>query len=183
MVGLVRGVVADGRVSAEEAQRLSEWARENPEVATRYPANLLSRRLERMFMDGRVDGRERKRLRAMLTQLAENPTGFGGGNPLATDLPLTDPAPEVVFGGQTFVFGGEMAYGPTHACEREVLELGGVCEHTVNRRTDYVVIGALAANDWAQTSFGGLIDEVVSYRARGVPVAVITEEHWAAALP
>ena len=76
-----------------------------------------------------------------------------------------------------------MAYGPTHACEREVLELGGSHERVVNRRTDYVVIGALAAHDWSQGSFGSLVDEVVQYRSRGVPIAVITEEHWAAALP
>lgn len=178
MVGLVRGVIADGRVSQEEAQRLSEWARENPEVATRYPANLLSRRLERIFMDGRVDGGERKRLAALLTQLAENPTGLGGGYPLATDLPITQPPPEVSFEGQTFVFGGEMAYGPIHACEREVMERGGVADRTVNRRTNYIVIGLLAANDWSQSAFGGLIDSVVQYRSRGVPIAVITEEHW-----
>lgn len=183
MVGLVRGVVADGRVSEDEAHRLSSWARENPEIATRYPANLLSRRLERIFMDGRVDRRERARLAAMLEQLAENPSGFGGGYPLATDLPITQPPPEVVFEGQTFVFGGEMAYGPLHACEREVMELGGSCEHTVNRRTDYVVIGTIAADDWCQGSFGGLVDEVVQYRSRGVPIAVITEEHWVSALP
>jgi hypothetical protein len=183
MVGLVRGVIADGKVSEEEAQRLSEWARDNPEVATRYPANLLSRRLERIFMDGRLDGRERIRLGSMLTQLAENPTGFGGGYPLATDLPVTHPMPEIAFEGQTFVFGGRLAYGPTHACEREVLELGGMCEHSVSRRTDYVVIGSLAANDWCQLTFGHLIDEVVQYRSRGVPIAVITEEHWVNALP
>ena len=182
MVGLVRGVIADGKVTEDEAHRLSEWTRANPEVATRYPANLLSRRLERIFLDGKVDGRERDRLSAMLAQLAENPSGLGGGAPLATDLPLTVPPPDVVFGGQTFVFGGEMAYGPLHACEREVVERGGVCEHAVNRRTDYVVIGALAATDWAQGAFGGLIDEVVSYRSRGVPIAVITEEHWTTGL-
>ena len=178
MVGLVRGIIADGRVSEDEAHRLSEWARENPEVATRYPANLLSRRLERIFQDGRVDGQERKRLASMLTQLADNPTGFGGGYPLATDLPITQPQPDIVFEGQTFVFGGEMAYGPLHACEREVLDRGGLAERTVNRRTDFVVIGALGAHDWAQESFGGLLDHVVQYRARGVPIAVITEEHW-----
>jgi len=182
MVGLVRGVIADGDVSSEEAQSLSEWAKENPEIATRYPANLLARRLERIFMDGRADKRERRRLAAMLGQLAENPSGFGGGYPLATDLPITDPPPEVVFEGETFVFGGEMAYGPIHACEREVRERGGVCERTVNRRTDYVVIGALAAADWAQSSFGGLVDEVVEYGQRGVPIAIITEEHWTDAL-
>jgi NAD-dependent DNA ligase len=182
MVGLVRGIIADGRVSEDEAHRLSEWARENPEVATRYPANLLARRLERIFQDGRVDGRERKRLASMLTQLADNPSGLGGGYSLATDLPITQPAPDVTFEGQTFVFGGEMAYGPLHACEREVLDRGGVAERTVNRRTDYVVIGMLASHDWAQSSFGGLLDHVVQYRSRGVPIAVITEEHWTSAL-
>jgi hypothetical protein len=89
----------------------------------------------------------------------------------------------VVFEGRTFVFAGEMAYGPTHQCEREVVELGGTCERGVNRRTDYLVIGALAANDWSQSDFGGFVDEVVEYRTRGVPISVITEEHWAAALP
>jgi NAD-dependent DNA ligase len=183
MVGLVRGVIADGKVTEEEAQRLSEWTLEHPEVATLYPVNLLSRRLERIFRDGRVDAREKTRLSAMLSQLAENPSGFGGGFPLATDLPTTQPPPEVVFEGQAFVFAGEMSYGPTHACEREVVELGGRCEGAVNRRTDYVVIGSLSANDWSQLDFGKLIDEVVQYRARGVPIAVITEDHWAAALP
>ena len=28
-----------------------------------------------------------------------------------------------------------------------------------------------------------LIDEVVQYRTRGVPIAVITEDHWVSALP
>jgi len=182
MVGLVRGILADGHVSGDEAERLSHWAREHPEVATRYPANLLARRLERIFLDGKVDGRERTRLGAMLAHLAENPTGFGGGYPLATDLPITRPAPDVRFEGQTFVFAGELAYGPTHACEREITELGGLCERAVNRRTNYVVLGALAANEWHQESFGDVVDEVVQYRQRGVPIAVITEEHWADAL-
>jgi len=182
MVGLVRGVIADGIVSSDEAEHLSQWTRDHPEIASRYPANVLSRRLERIFVDGRVDGRERKRLASLLSQLAENPAGFTGGFRLATDLPVTRPEPEIVFGGQTFVFAGEMSYGPTHACEREVTERGGVCERGVNRRTDYVVVGTIAADDWCQTAFGALVDEVVQYRSRGVPIAVVTEEHWAAAL-
>ncbi|HUP51164.1 MAG TPA: BRCT domain-containing protein [Longimicrobiales bacterium] len=183
MFGLVRGIAADGRVSADEATRLSEWARANPEVASRWPANVLARRLERIFADGRLEARERTRLSAMLSQLAENPVGVAQGFPLATDLPVTHPEPEVTFEGKTFVFAGEMAYGPTHQCEREVIELGGTCERGINRRTDYLVIGSQAADDWAQSDFGSLVDEVVQYRSRGMSVAVITEEHWTAALP
>ena len=183
MVGLVRGVIADGVVSSEEAERLAEWMREHPEVVTRWPANILSRRLERIFLDGRVDRREQQHLGALLSQIAENTAGYGGGFRLATDLPLSAPEPEVVFEGQAFLFAGEMAYGPVHACEREVTELGGTCERIVNRRTDYVVIGSISASDWCQSSFGDVLDEVVQYRARGVPIAVISERHWTAALP
>ena len=183
MVGLVRGVVADGVVSGDEAARLAEWTRANPEVATRWPANLLARRLKRIFSDGRVDAQERQRLAATLSQLAENHDNVRAGFPLATDLPITRPEPAVVFEGRTFVFAGEMSYGPAHACEREILELGGMCERTVNRRTDYLVIGTLASDDWSQDSFGRLVDDVVQYRARGIPIAVMTEEHWVAALP
>jgi hypothetical protein len=161
MMGLVRGVVADGVVSSDEANRLSEWTHANPETAARWPANILARRLGRIFADGRLDGRERDRLGAVLAQLAQNPEAIGRGFPLATDLPITHPAPEVVFERQTFVFAGELAYGPTRACEREVMELGGTCERTINRRTDYVVIGALSANDWRQAAFGPLGDEGV----------------------
>jgi NAD-dependent DNA ligase len=181
MVGIARGIVADGSVSAEEAEHLARWARENPEVAARWPANLLARRLERIFRDGRMDAREKKQLESLLGRLADSPAGLGFD--LATDLPFDDPPPEVILEGRTFMFCGEFAYGPRRACEREVEELGGECERAVTRRTDYLVIGSLSATDWSQADFGAMIDEVVRYRARGVPIAIVAEESWAAALP
>lgn len=182
MVGLVRGVIADGDVSGEEAQRLAEWTRANPTIAERWPANVLTRRLEGIFRDGRMDSAERTHLAALLSELADNAAGLGAGFPLATDLPVDRPEPEVVFEGRTFVFAGEMAYGPTHACEREVQERGGICDRSVTRRTDYLVIGSLAATDWSQLEFGSLVDEAVEHRERGVPVAIISEESWTRAL-
>lgn len=181
LVGLVRGVVADGVVSAEEADHLARWTREHPQVSGRWPANLLARRLVQVYRDGRADRRERQHLKDLLDQLAENSGGMALS--LATDLPITRPPPDVEFEGKTFVFAGAMAYGPRRACEREVDELGGRAEQNVTRRTDYVVVGGLAAADWSQEEFGEVLDEVVQYRARGVPIDVITEEHWASALP
>jgi hypothetical protein len=95
MFGLVRGVAADGVVSSGEATRLSEWTRANPEIASRWPANVLARRLERIFADGRLESTERERLSAMLSLIAHNPLGLSRGFPLATDLPITRPEPEV----------------------------------------------------------------------------------------
>jgi NAD-dependent DNA ligase len=181
MVGIARGIIADGSVTPDEAEHLARWAREHPDVAARWPANLLARRLERVFLDGRVDARERKQLKSLLGRLADSPAGLGFD--LATDLPFDHPPPDVVLEGRTFVFAGEFAYGPRRACEREVEELGGECERAVTRRTDYLVIGGLSATDWSQAEFGSMIDEVVRYRARGVPIAIVSEDRWAAALP
>lgn len=181
LVGVVRGIVADGVVSPDEAAHLARWTRESPEIAARWPANMLARRLESIVRDGRVDARERRHLEAVLGQLAQNPGWMGFS--LATDLPVDRPEPPVVFPARNFVFAGEMAYGPQRACEREVVELGGSCERTVSRRTDYLVLGSLSASDWAQEGFGAQVDEVVQLRARGVRIAIVSEEHWANALP
>lgn len=181
MIGVIRGIIADGLVSLDEARRLTEWTREHPQVAARWPANMLARRLETIVRDGRLDARERDHLEAILGHLAGNPGRAGLA--LATDLPVDDPEPEVVFEARTFVFAGEMAYGPRRACEREVMELGASCERTVSRRTDYLVLGTLSAADWAQEGYGAQVDDVVQLRRRGARIAIISEEHWAAALP
>jgi NAD-dependent DNA ligase len=181
LVGVLRGIVADGSVSPDEAERLARWTRENPDVAARWPASLLARRLEVIVRDGRVDRSERTHLEAILGQLAGNPGWMSFS--LATDLPVDHPEPDVTFPSRVFVFAGEMAYGPRRACEREVEELGGRCEPAVSRRTDYLVLGGLAASDWGQEGFGAQVDEALRLRARGACVAIISEEHWAAALP
>lgn len=181
MVGVARGIIADGRISSEEAAQLAQWARENPDVAQRWPANVLARRLDAIVRDGRVDAREKRRLAAMLAQLAQNPGGLTFA--LATDLPVDRPQPDVTFEGRTFVFAGDMLYGPLRSCEREVVELGGEAERTVSKRTDFVVIGGLASAEWSQEGFGTLVDDVVQLRSRGAKIAIISEEHWAAALP
>jgi len=181
MVGVVRAIVADGTVSADEATHLAAWTRENPEIAARWPANMLAMRLESIVRDGRVDARERAHLEAVLRQLAQNPGGMAFS--LATDLPVDRPEPPVAFRSRTFVFAGEMAYGPRRACEREVADLGGTCERTVSRRTNYLVLGALSALEWGQEGFGAQVDEVAQLRARGARIAIVSEEHWANALP
>ena len=94
------------------------------------------------------------------------------------------PAPEVVFEGRTFVFAGELALRPRPIVRaRGRRSWAASASVRVSRRTDYVVLGSLSADEWAQEAIGPVLDAVVQYRARGVPIAVISEEHWAEALP
>lgn len=184
MLGLIRGVLADGSISSAEATHLTCWVQAHPSVVARWPGNVLTQRLTEIFRDGRMDARERARLSDLLARIASNSTGASSpAFSTETDLPLSRPAPVVRFEGRTFVLAGEMRHGPHSACAREITELGGRCDRSVSRRTDYVVIGGSAAGDWFQTGFRDVLDDVVRYRARAVEIAVISEDHWVRALP
>ena len=87
------------------------------------------------------------------------------------------------WGGRIFVFTGQMAFGPRQDCQRHVELFGGLCEASVTRRTNYLVIGTFASRDWAHTSFGRKIEKAVGLRDRGQPLAIVAEHHWAAQLP
>lgn len=183
MLGLARGILADGVVAPEEAEALAQWIRANPDTAGVWPVDVIAHRLNRIFADGRVDPAEQWELKDLLEQLVGGKFGIIAGSNVATSLPLTQPPPELRFPGWTYVLTGRFAFGPRAACERAMEELGAICESTVTRRTRVLVIGTFGSRDWVHTSFGRKIEKAVAYRERGLPIAIVSEDHWAAALP
>lgn len=98
--------------------------------------------------------------------------------------PFDRPQPEVVFAGSTFVFTGKFAFGLRKECQEAVVSRGGTAkaDGSVSQKTDYLVIGAKGSNNWKKGSYGRKIEAaIVSRREHGKP-AIISEEHWTAAL-
>jgi hypothetical protein len=183
MLGLVKGVLADGVVTEAEAALLRDWAAQHPDASERWPVSVLKGRLDRIFADGRVDEREREDLAELLDSIVGGRAGIVAGADAATELPLDRPPPKIAWPDSVFVFTGKFAFGPRAECEREVGERGGVCERGVTRRTNYLVIGTFGSRDWVQTSYGRKIEKAVRYRDKRVPIAIVAEDHWADELP
>lgn len=59
MLGLAKGVLADGRVSDEEVRALNAWTEAHPDVVSAWPGRILHRRLRTILSDGRVTNQER----------------------------------------------------------------------------------------------------------------------------
>jgi NAD-dependent DNA ligase len=179
LIGLIRGILADGEVSESETVALAAWTLKHSEIATDWPVNVVAHRLSRIFADGLVDDRERQDLKVLLTEiLGENQ------NPLATastTLPFSKPAPEVVFDQNVFVFTGKFAFGPRRICEAEVLSRGGKVSNSVTLQTSYLVIGAVGSRDWVHSSWGRKIEKAVEYK-EFCPLAIISEQRWASFL-
>lgn len=77
---------------------------------------------------------------------------------------------------------GTMAYGPRKHCESLITERGGVIGGSVSKKIHYLIVGSIANDQWLHSSYGTKIKKAVELRESGVPIAIISEEHWQKAL-
>jgi len=96
----------------------------------------------------------------------------------ATRAPIDDPEPVITFPDRTFVLTGQFVWGARSRCEAAIIERGGLVAPSITRRTHYVVIGIHASRDWIHSAHGRKIEKAVEYRRTGIPLAIVSEEHW-----
>lgn len=180
LIGICRGVLADGIVSAGEPEFLLAWLESNKEAANQWPGNMLYARIVEMFEDGRIDEDEESELLDILHDLT------GRGIPLpeqarsySTALPLCKPVPDIRADGRAFVLTGKFATGPRKKCETLLRGMGGTSKSTPSQAVDYLVIGAIGSGEWIHSTHGRKIEKAVELRAKGARISIVSEQDWA----
>lgn len=187
LIGLCKGVQADGVVHPDEAVFLSKWLESSLEVIDTWPANILAARIEKIFEDGKPDEEERKDLFELLSDITgykpgrtviDEETGevFDNFTRASTLLPLDKPAPTVLFESKVFCFTGKFFYGGRKTCENEVMARGGHVHPTVNKKVDYLVIGQVGSTDWKHSTHGNKIEAAIQIKNKGGNLAIISEK-------
>ena len=116
LIGISKGMLADGIVSQEEAEFLQNWLGVNKAAVANNPLlEPLLIRIEKMLEDGVLDEKESKELLTCLQAFSGGPNA-DGELLLSTELPLDDPPPTVWFEKRRFVFTGRFAYGTRTEC-------------------------------------------------------------------
>jgi hypothetical protein len=177
LIGISRGVIADGVVDEQEAIFIGQWIENHRPIAEKWPVNVLYARLTEMLKDGILSGDEQDELLETLRDLTGESSLFQEPNK-STTLPVDKPAPDIEFEGKTFCLTGKFVYGSTLDCEETIAEMGGEVVPMPGRETDYLVIGELCSPDWVHTTFGRSIEKGVELKEQGHPLTILTEEHW-----
>ena len=123
LIGIARGLVADDVVNELEADFLIRWLKEN-EHLTCWPFDVLNKRVRAMLADGVIDAEERQDLLELLRDLIGGKPAAGKAVNFASALPMTQPAPDIVFADKTFCFTGTFAFGQRKDCQAAVARLG-----------------------------------------------------------
>lgn len=180
LIGIARGLVADGVVNAEEARFLERWLVSNIHVTDQPLIKTLYERVTVILKDNIYTEGEAADLAHLLSNLSGN--DFELGEELkASTLPLCAPAPEIAFMGRNFCFTGTFAIGRRRVCEAMTAERGGNVT-SVNQKLDYLVIGTYVTDSWKHSSYGLKIERAAELRAKHGSPFIISEEHWRNAL-
>ena len=180
LIGIARGLIADGHLHDLEIDFLHRWLVANSAVTPSPMLSILLDRIEAILSDGIIDPEERAEVFEALQSLT-GPVMELGETLKSTSLPLCSPAPTVEFFDLRFTFTGTFAFGSRQECEDAVRERDGHAG-SLRRDTAYLVIGEYASDDWVHSSYGRKIEQAVKMRSEGVSIAIISEDHWTRAI-
>lgn len=176
LIGIVRGVSADERLNVAEAEFVMKWLAASAAVSDQPLIRILYKKIETALADGQIDPDEHDDLLDAMNALASRE--FELGEVLkATTLPLCNPAPWLDFMGRRYSFTGTFIFGERNDCERAVRDRGGDAG-SLTQKTNVLVIGAYATESWKHSSFGNKIIKACEMRDDGIPISIVSEEHW-----
>jgi len=180
LIGLSKGLIADKKINQTEAEFMLNWLGKNRSYATHPMFHNLYEKVNEFLSDGVLDDEESKELLTLLRKISgEESEPDEMFKP--TTLPLDEPAPEIVFQDQLFLFTGTCAFGIRKKCKEATESLGGSVASNVNKSLNYLVIGSYVTESWIHESFGRKIEKAVEYRNSGLPLKIVTEDSWALA--
>jgi NAD-dependent DNA ligase len=176
LVGMARGLLADGKIEEAEVECLQKWLAANLDVTNQPLIRILYKRIGDILSDGTVDVDERKELFETLNHLVNGDVELGE-TLKATSLPLDEPEPDLFFPDQRYCFTGTFTYGDRKHCQQAVIDRGGSVG-SLTQQTHVLVIGTYATESWKHSSFGNKILKACEWRDRGLPIAIVSEKHW-----
>jgi NAD-dependent DNA ligase len=179
LIGLIKGIMADGMVDQSEAEFLLRWMDTNKAARDRWPAKAIYPRLVAALADGKLDlDEQREILDLLVSAVGGNTAPMHGESSDSTALPLTSPAPCIAFAERLFCFTGKFHSGTRQWCETQVTMRGGMPAASVTRKLDYLVIGEIGSRDWIHSTHGRKIEKAIEYNDAGGAIVIVGEEHW-----
>lgn len=179
LIGIVKGVMADGMVTQGEVEFLLRWMETNRQAANLWPAKALYPRLAQAAAKGVMTLHEEGEMLDLLMKTVGGNTGPQTGFASnSAKLPLTEPAAPLSFEGRAFCFTGAFHSGTRDWCHSQVTSRGGRSMGNITKKLDYLVIGDIGNESWAHSTHGRKIEKAIEYNSAGCRIAIVSEEHW-----
>lgn len=177
LIGICKGIIADGKVCQSEAEFLLNWLNENYHAAEVYPGRVIANRLARMFEDNAIDSYEREELLFLLQEL----TGMTAGSTITNQSPsfgFNKPLPSMSFNEVCFCLTGTFEFGTRESVIKILKHFNAIIKDTVpKKQMSYLVVGSMVSEAWKFSTHGRKLETALNLREQGYPIYIVPEEH------
>lgn len=181
LIGISRGITADGRVNKDESEFLLSWIKmhfDSIDLNT-YPINKIYDRLKLALEDGFIDQDESTELKELLNAFTGDKPITEQISSMSSTLPFCNPAPNIEFENKSFCMTGAFTIGSRKTVENMIVDLGGKVQKSPGLKTNYLIVGILGSEEWIHSSYGRKIEKAVEIRdIEGRNINIISEEHF-----
>ena len=181
LIGLCRGILADGALVLPEARYLHRWLKNNRPILYTPHGRKLYESLDLALHDGELSHEEEDGLIDLLLAFTGDRPGRGS-HAGSTRLPFDDPPPEVIFLAKAFCFTGKFTFGTRKTCENTVITRCGAIHKSPTHATHFLVVGELGSVHWIHSNSGRKIEKAIELRDSGREIRLVGEAHFCAAL-
>lgn len=186
--GVMHGIMADGRVTLDEAKGLQGWIDEHADLKGTYPYDELDSLLTTILKDGQIDDQEQQMLASFFEDFIEYSFAkkvraegqrVKAGLPKTFTLPgICSMCPEIAFDGRVFTFTGTSTKATRKQIADQITELGAAFAPNVTAQTHYLVVGAGGNPCWAFSCYGRKVEKAVDSRKSGNPILIVHESDF-----
>ena len=160
LIGILKGVSADGRINRLEAQNLLAWIEEFDQSDSNPDFELVGSELRAALQEEIIDSSRESRLLSLFKRIIN---------------PVEACSTDVVFAGKKFVLSGNFTYGLKSDVEAIIKSRGGEIANNVSGKVAYVVVGNEGSSEYAHGNYGTKVKKAMELQDKGKPIRIIAE--------
>lgn len=161
LVDLARDIIADGRISLDEAIVLRWNIQHNENLLNDKMANGLLGILSSVLEDGAITADEEA---ALLKELSHMVDPIDGVESIVDDMH-----------GKKFCVSGDFDFGSKESVAAALVAQGGIESKSVTKTCDYVIVGANGSSAYAYGSYGTKVKKAMEWQGKGAPIKIVSE--------
>ncbi len=178
LIGLLRGISADEKITEEEFHHLDNWIKKNEHISDEWIVSQIIDKIKEIKDDGVVTSDELDNLLPIIKSLAGQTFGETG---------LADGGVSEVFStdiecfthdGKTICFTGSFVNGKRTSIENVAKEFGATTVSNVTNKVDALIIGTFSSQDWRFASYGRKIEKALKQQHKGHHIIILSERQW-----
>lgn len=174
------GISADGIVTKDELDGLTDWLADHDHLKTCYPYDEVDSLITSILADQKIDSQEQTDLLAFFSEFTNiKPKNVGISDKNSYTLRgVCAVSPTINFQDSIFCFTGEARNNTRDELSNQVVQRGGSVVRGVSKKINYLVVGSEGNPCWKYACYGLKIERAMALRREGHAIVIVHENDF-----